>query len=409
MSKNVLFISYDGMTDALGQSQVIPYLSGLSALGHSITIISAEKPEAFKKLSASIESQLAAAKISWHPVLFSNQIPGLSAWRNYTRLLNKAKGVCLAQKIEIVHGRSYIPSMIGIVLKKKFGVRMIFDMRGFWADERVEGGLWNLRNPIYKIAYNFFKRKEKELLLESDAIVSLTENGKKEILSWKELKLPPEKITVIPCCADIDFFSEKNVESKKQDTLKKKLGIQTGDFILSYSGSLGTWYLLEEMLQFFSYLMKKKKEAKFLFITYEPKEKILECALLYEIPPEKIIVMGVARNEMPLMLSLSSMSIFFIKNSFSKKASSPTKMGEVMSMGIPVICNAGVGDVEEIISQTQAGICVSSLTKENFETVIDQLNELLMLDSSKISEAAKKYFSLKRGTEKYDHIYHSLT
>src|SRR6185295_13526614 len=138
MSKNVLFISYDGMTDALGQSQVIPYLSGLSALGHSITIISAEKPEAFKKLSASIESQLAAAKISWHPVLFSNQIPGLSAWRNYTRLLNKAKGVCLAQKIEIVHGRSYIPSMIGIVLKKKFGVRMIFDMRGFWADERVE-------------------------------------------------------------------------------------------------------------------------------------------------------------------------------------------------------------------------------------------------------------------------------
>src|ERR1044071_5608677 len=125
MSKNVLFISYDGMTDALGQSQVIPYLSGLSDLGHSITIISAEKPKAFKKLFTQIKSQLTAAKISWHPVLFSNQIPGWSAWRNYRRLLVKAQEVCIAQKIEVIHGRSYIPSLIGAVLKKKIKVKMI--------------------------------------------------------------------------------------------------------------------------------------------------------------------------------------------------------------------------------------------------------------------------------------------
>ena len=33
-------------------------------------------------------------------------------------------------------------------------------MRGFWPDERVEGGLWNLQNPLYKLVYNYFKKKK---------------------------------------------------------------------------------------------------------------------------------------------------------------------------------------------------------------------------------------------------------
>jgi len=47
----ILYISYDGMTDPLGQSQVIPYLIGLSQKGYVITIISCEKEDKFKKLN----------------------------------------------------------------------------------------------------------------------------------------------------------------------------------------------------------------------------------------------------------------------------------------------------------------------------------------------------------------------
>lgn len=179
-------------------------------------------------------------------------------------------------------------------------------------------------------------------------------------------------------------------------------------FIISYSGSLGTWYLLDEMLQFFFCLLLKKTEAKFLFITHEPEEKILQQAQQLKIASEKIIIVAGTRDKMPLLLSLSNASIFFIKNSFSKKASSPTKMGEVMSMGIPLICNSGVGDVAEIISQSCAGICVSSFIKENFEIAIDQLDELITIDPNKISESAQKYFSLESGIEKYSRIYMEL-
>jgi len=52
VSKSVLFISYDGMTDPLGQSQVLPYLCGLSALGWDITLMSAEKESVYQTKKA---------------------------------------------------------------------------------------------------------------------------------------------------------------------------------------------------------------------------------------------------------------------------------------------------------------------------------------------------------------------
>ena len=45
--KNILYLSYDGLTDPLGQSQILPYLAGLSEAGYTITIISFEKPDRF--------------------------------------------------------------------------------------------------------------------------------------------------------------------------------------------------------------------------------------------------------------------------------------------------------------------------------------------------------------------------
>jgi len=49
LMKNVLYISYDGMTDPLGQSQVLPYLVNLSASGYNFTILSCEKKKKYKK------------------------------------------------------------------------------------------------------------------------------------------------------------------------------------------------------------------------------------------------------------------------------------------------------------------------------------------------------------------------
>src|SRR5215212_6221456 len=45
--RRVLFISYNGMLDPLGQSQVIPYLRELARRGVRFTLLSFERPKAF--------------------------------------------------------------------------------------------------------------------------------------------------------------------------------------------------------------------------------------------------------------------------------------------------------------------------------------------------------------------------
>lgn len=404
----VLYISYDGMTDPLGQSQVIPYLIGLTKKGHEITIISCEKKDRFEKQEQIIQDLLNSNHISWHPVPYSNLPSVLSKQLNLFRIHKKAKDICKKNMPDAVHCRSYMAALIGLKLKQKYRVKFIFDMRGFWADERIDGKIWDLKKTIHRLIYNYFKKKEIEFLNNADHTISLTQHAKEEILSWAALKTKHIPIEVIPCCVDLSLFSTENCIPSEQETLKKQLNIQPSDLIISYLGSIGTWYMPEEMLDFFKILLTKKSNAKFLFITQDDKNPILAMAEKKGIPAEKLIIRSASRAEVPLYLSLSQLSIYFIKPVYSKKASSPTKTGEIMAMGIPIITNSGIGDSDHIISDSGGGMLVQNFTTAEYDRIIDQIDVLLMSDKTKIKETAAKYFSLEKGVELYHKVYRSM-
>ena len=86
-------------------------------------------------------------------------------------------------------------------MKRKHGVKFIFDMRAFYADERVDGKLWNLKNPVFRLVYNYFKKKEIAFLAEADHSISLTGKGKDIIHTWNHISNQPVPVEVIPCCA----------------------------------------------------------------------------------------------------------------------------------------------------------------------------------------------------------------
>lgn len=396
------------MADPLGQSQVLPYLYGLSQKGHEIFLISFEKKQVRQDAIMELEDELEKNKIHWTHLWYTKKPPVLSTMLDVDRLKKKAKKIFPDNKIQIVHCRGYITALAGLWLKKKYNVRFLFDMRGFFADERVEGNLWNLKNPLYKWVYNYFKKKEKQFFIKADHIVSLTEKGKRIINDWKlvQADLP---VTVIPCCADLDHFNYDTINIFSQESWRERLKIGKTDFIISYLGSIGTWYMPDEMLDFFNVLLAKRPEARFLFITAEPKEEIISAAVKKRIPAEQIIIQKASRSEVPLLLSLSNISVFFIKPVFSKSASSPTKMGEIMGMGIPLICNRNVGDINEIIDETKAGYAISDFNEKEYSDAVNRINNLLKIPKENIRESAKKYFSLSEGVEKYDGIYNQLS
>lgn len=406
MPKKVLYISYDGMTDPLGQSQVLPYLSGLNKKGYEFTLLSFEKKDRYQSSASIIEKLCRENNIRWEPLFFTSQPPLLSKLYDNYKMKKRVRELHRKHQFDFLHCRSYVAASAGLQLFKKKGIPFLFDMRGFWVDERVDNGQWDLKNPLFHLAYKLFKKKEKRYLHHAAHIISLTEKGKKELTG--NYNVLAEKITVIPCCVDLDHFDYTSIDEVAKDKVKKQLGISKGDIVLSYLGSLGGWYLTDEMLDFFKVLRQSVPEAKFLFITKDKKESILQKAVEKGIAPEAILVHPATRNEVPFFLSVSNWSVFFIKDAYSKKASSPTKQGEIMAMGIPVICN-DIGDTGYIIESTHSGIVINNLEIVGFTKAIGQLDEIGILEKEKIRESAKLFFDLQAGVSKYEQIYRQLS
>lgn len=402
----VLYISYDGMTDPLGQSQVLPYLVGLSEKGYQMVLVSFEKQERFGASKAIIEALCNHAGIIWKPLMYTKNPPVLSTLWDVFQLKRTILKLHQQYHFSHTHCRSHISAIGGAYLQRKVGIPFIFDMRGFYADERVDGGLWKLSNPLFKMVYRYFKTKEKDFLKNAACTISLTEAGKKIINSWPGFEHTP--IDVIPCCADLHHFNRERVDMNQVNNWRQKLNIQTDDFVVSYLGSLGTWYLADEMFKFFERLLKSHPKAKFLLITPDSKLMISEIACKYQIPDTAIVVQQAKRSEVPEMLLLGTISLFFIKPVFSKQASSPVKMGEILAMGIPIIANAGVGDVDAIVNDTHCGILIDDFNNEAFDRGMASIPEFLTADQSVYVNAAHKYYSLENGVEKYAKVYRQI-
>ncbi len=403
---NVLYISYDGMTDSLGESQVIPYLKELSKKNIKICILSSEKPGIFENRKNYIAKTLSEYNIDWHPIKYTKSPPVISTIKDIRNLKKTASKLHQKKGFDIVHCRSYISSFAGVFLKKKFGVKYLFDMRGFYADERVDGNLWPQSNPIYKHVYKYFKKKESEFFKLADHTISLTHAGKKIIHDFENLNNIP--IDVIPCCSDMSLFNYNLTNSENQERLQKELNISSNDIVLSYLGSVGTWYMPNEMMQFFKVFLQKKPEAKFMFITRDNPEIIYKLAEKHNVPADKIVIRSANREEIPDLISLSKFSIFFIKPVFSKKASSPTKLAELLGMGIPIICNSNVGDIDKFVPKNNLGIMIDSFNTEAYQNACDKFDELMNIDKEHLRAVACKLFSLEVGVETYYNVYQKL-
>jgi len=405
--KNILFISYDGMTDPLGQSQVIPYLTGLTKHGYQFTILSCEKPERFISHRVEVENLLKPYQIKWVPIPYHKKPPVFSSIFDVYNLKKKARRLHLKGNFDMVHTRPGIPALIGLWMKKKFGIKFLNDIREFYADSRVDGGMWDIRNFFYKKIYQYFKRKENEAVEKSDGIVCLTHAAEKIIAQWPQYK-KQVPVKVIPCSVDINLFDPEKINDEQKSELKKELNINENDFIISYLGSIGSWYLTPEMMQLLKITSDKIAAAKFLFISPNSHDIIMKEAIKFGLPENKIIVKKARRNEVPALLSLSKFSVFFIKPCYSKQSSSPTKHGEIMAMGIPVITNAGVGDVADIVTESRTGIVLKDLNEKEFRMAADKIAGEAIFDKNVIRNAAMEYYNLDNAVEKYAEIYREI-
>ena len=395
MTQGILYISYDGMLEALGQSQVLAYLKRL-AVGRRIHLISFEKGGDWggtaerKRILRDIDE----AGIVWHPLRYHKRPAALAtAWDIFCGTV-LGFWLVLRYRLRIVHARSYVPSVMALVLKRLTGVKYIFDMRGFWADERVDGGLWPRDGRMYRIAKWF----ERHFLLEADHVVSLTQAAVHEMAHFEYLLGNTPPITVIPTCADLARF-------------KPLPRHDVGDgFVLGYVGTVGTWYLFDETVACFVQVLRLRPNARFLIVNRGEHAYIQARLIAAGVPDTKVELIAATHAEVPRQMARINAGVFFIKPVYSKQASAPTKLAEFLGSGIPCLSNAGVGDMAEVLEGHHVGVALDALDEVS---MIDGLRRLLELvadpyTTGRCVAAAQKLFSLDEGVARYCSVYEQL-
>lgn len=395
----VLYITYTGLLDPLGQSQVLQYVLGLSK-HHQMTVLSYEKPENLsesEKLHA-LEERLKLSGVNWYRRVWHRK-PGIPATVfDISRGITQATRIVRQNDIQVLHCRSYIGSMIGLAVKRRTGAKLIFDMRGFWPDERVDGGIWRAGSAPYR----FFKRMERKLFLNADHVVSLTRAGVREIAQMPYLQGRMPAVSVIPTCTNLDMFHP--------------VPIPHSGFTLGYVGSVGSWYMFADVANAVARLFALRDDAKFLVVNKGGHDLIRAELHKAGVDMSRVEIREAAFDQVAEQVGRMDAGIFFIKPVWSKRASCPTRMGEFLACGKPVLANSGCGDVQADLEETQTGVALpskadGSVDMSGLDQALSRLIELSRepLMQTRCRNAAEERFSLSGAIAEYSSIYKRLS
>lgn len=353
-----LYLCYFGLREPLVQTQVLPYLKELVKAGYRMELLTFEPgwPGSWSAADlARWRERLEACGIGWH-VQGYHRSPSLPAtlydlFRGALFILRFSLGT----RLDLLHARSHIPLIMALLTRWWVGARVIFDLRGLLADEYVDAGHWREGSLVYR-AVKWWERRGLE---RADQVVVLTER----MAEWAEQErgVSRERMTVIPCCVEVASESPERSGSGED---------------LVYAGSVTGLYQLEEMAGFFEAYRARRPMARWRILTQADPDSVRARLGHRGIDPASLDVAFVSPLEVPVVLSGCLAGLSFRRPTFSQIAASPTKVGEYLAAGLPVVTNRGIGDLDRLLERERVGIVVHESGDRAWGEAVDRLLEL---------------------------------
>lgn len=386
----ILYLSMMGLAEPLGRTQVMNYVVRLAQRGWPMGVVSYEKPQTSRDALDDVGRALKAAGVDWFPRVLQQPATTKTRLEDLAGLLSGVGWLGLRKRPWLLHCRSYVAATAGYLLKRSLGIPFIFDIRGFWPDERVEAGRWK-RGWVYSGA----KRIERHLYSAADAIVSLTHAATDQLES---LGAHGQPVEVIPTCVDLEAY--RGVPERPREGAPR----------IGYLGSFGGRYLIDETVELFQHFRALERKAHLEVLTLSDPAPLRAALERHRVPEPAVSIGRVPQHETPQRLARMSATICLIKPGFASLASCPTKFGESLAAGCPVVCNPGIGDCAEIAARERVGV-VTDLDRERFPAIALALHEQIGGGSEtrlRCAQAAAASFSLDDGVNRYSALYERL-
>lgn len=410
-----LYICYFSVREPLVQTQVIPYLREIMhARGTAtddggdakiaISLLTFEPTELGKNEEAAIRAKLKEAGVSWSWLRYHKRPSApATAWDTLMGTLFVWRFI-RRERPEILHGRIHLPTLMAALARKfsRHKPKLLFDIRGFFPEEYTDAGVWPDGGWLYRSA----KWVERWLLKEADGFVVLTEKAREILFPGSEetgLDKIGRPVEVIPCCIDPARFDG----GARRSAVRERLGIG-GRFTLVYIGSFDGWYLSEELFDLFELAKKTYPDTFALVLTQRGADAVRQRLAARGFSDADMYVGSVVPAEVPEYLSAGDAAVSFIKNCYSKQASSPTKIAEYLAAGLPVISNSGIGDLDELITGEGAGCLIRSSSDDEYRHALDTVRAAGDV-RARCRQIADRRFDLGRiGGERYRRLYRRL-
>ena len=392
--KPTLYLTRNGLLEPLGQSQVFSYLRGLSR-DYRVTLITYEKDTdwADKAFVDKMKRECESLGIRWLPQRFRPHPKVVAPALSMIRMVWLTHREVKTQNMQLIHARSYIPAAVAMLVGRWDGVPFIFDMRALWPEELITAG----RLKRGSLLHRAIVATERACLRSAAGVVSLTNAAVEHLRRVYPVELAGQRISVISTCADLEKFTLS--EGKNEQ-------IEIGCLGTVLSG----WFKLDWLTNFLAVVTERAPEAKIMLTTRDDPERVRAAFKGQQGILDRLEVASRAPDQVPAVLQHQTASVMFFTHGLSKLGSSPTRMGEILGCGLPVVCNGGVGDVAEIIRKYRVGVLVEGASKKHMNAAWDELVALLEEPdlAARCRRAAEEVFSLSAGTKAYRALYSNI-
>jgi glycosyltransferase involved in cell wall biosynthesis len=365
-----LYVCYLGLDEPLVATQVRPYLRELAAQGHRMVLLTFETASRDRAATAALRAELATEGIAWHALRY-HRWPSLPATL-YDIARGVMSGFVLAgrYRVDLLHARSHVGAAVALPLGRLLGVPFVFDVRGLLPDEYADAGHWRRGGLKYRLG----KAMERVFLRHAAALVVLTETVRADLAAegGPLAARDPADVTVIPCCVDLE---RSPWDERARHAVRDGRG-WTGRRVIVYVGKLGMWYLDAEMIRFFAAAHRHDPRSFLQVLTVSPSGALRRALVAAGIPESAFDVRAVRPGEVPALLQAADAGLSLIKPCVSKRSSSPTKVGEYLAAGLPVVSTAGIGDCDRQLADGR-GVLLETLDETACEEGARSLTRLL--------------------------------
>ena len=211
---------------------------------------------------------------------------------------------------------------------------------------------------------------EKSAFVNSDGIVTVSASLKNVLT--KRHGLGSLNHIIAPCGVSMSRF--ENVKKDRRES-RSHLGIEN-KIVFVYLGGLYKWQLIEETVSIFANIYKFEKRSYLLIITNSNVKDCKKKLQDFGVDKKNYGFLSLSGEEVPMYLPVGDFGFLLRENNPVNVVSSPTKTGEYLASGMPIITTKYAGDASEIISKSGCGYIINDLSGVNYEEIIRYVEKI---------------------------------